>query len=290
VGFFQPHRPFLEADEDLLDSEIEVPRNLPEGAALRMDTACLKTSIRKLDQAVGKVVNALKESGEWDRSIILFTTDHGIAFPMHKCCLRDAGTRVALMMRHPELPETHGKRIDALVSQLDVVPTLYKWIGQSKPEWCEGKSMDKLIHSQVSRIRDEVFSEVNYHAAYEPMRSIRTEKYRLVCRFLEDGGWVLSNIDDSPSKDAWMRSQPFQNGVDNWELYDLEQDPEESVNLAGNAIYAEIFRDLQRRLNDWMKATEDPLLKGHLTPPALGVINHRDSISPHEAYFEDLVS
>ncbi|MGC9452076.1 MAG: sulfatase family protein [Oceanipulchritudo sp.] len=289
VGFFQPHRPLLEADPDIKDSAVETPAILPGEDRVRGDFQSLKTSIRYLDRAVGRVVEALKESGEWDRSIILFTTDHGIAFPLHKCCLRDSGTRVVLMLRHPGLPATHGTRTDALVSHQDVLPTFLEWLGLPLPDWCEGHSLDKLMKGEVAQVREEVFAEVNYHAAYEPMRSIRTREYRLVRHFLNDGGWVLSNIDDSPAKEAWMESPSYREGVPEWELYDLRKDPEEAVNLADDPEYAEVRSQLEARLLDWMRRTDDPLLRGPLPRPADGVVNHRDSTSPHERFYEDIL-
>lgn len=287
VGFFQPHRPLLEPDADLLDSSVEVPEILPGEDCVRVDFQSLKTSVRHMDLAVGKVVRALKESGEWERSIILFTTDHGIAFPLHKCCLRDSGTRVAMMLRHPEMHATHGNRTDALVCQQDVLPTFFDWLGLPVPCWCEGHSLDGLLKGEIPQVRDEVFAEVNYHAAYEPMRSIRTRRFRLVRHFLNDGGWVLSNIDDSPTKAAWMKTASCRKGVPEWELYDLEEDPCEEMNLAADPEYAEVRLQLEARLMGWMSRTEDPLLHGRLPRPTTGVINHRNSTSPHEHYYED---
>jgi arylsulfatase A-like enzyme len=290
VGFFQPHRPFVDGDPDIAVSSADIPGNLRDSKEVREDLCALKSSIRLLDAAVGKVIAAIKESGEWDRTIILFTTDHGIAFPLHKCCLSDAGTRIALMLRHPGKPDTHGKVVDSLVSHLDVVPTLYDWVGKEKPHWCEGQSLSGLIAGEVPRVREEVFCEVNYHAAYEPMRSIRTERYRLTRRFLDGNGWVLSNIDDSPSKSAWLDSSSYRDGVGELQLYDLDSDPNELNNLAGLPEYADVQKELADRLMVWMEKTEDPLLHGHLKPPPCGVINHRDSTSPYEHYYEDVSS
>jgi arylsulfatase A-like enzyme len=145
------------------------------------------------------------------------------------------------------------------------------------------------MKGEVAQVREEVFAEVNYHAAYEPMRSIRTREYRLVRHFLNDGGWVLSNIDDSPAKEAWMESPSYREGVPEWELYDLRKDPEEAVNLADDPEYAEVRSQLEARLLDWMRRTDDPLLRGPLPRPADGVVNHRDSTSPHERFYEDIL-
>lgn len=287
VGFFQPHRPLLEPDEDIAVGDADIPGKLELSDETREDTAALKTSVRLLDRAVGTVLRALKESGQWERSIILFTTDHGIAFPYHKCSLTDRGTQVALMLRHPGRPETHGGRVEAMVSQLDVVPTLYDWLGMEIPSWCGGKSLAGLIAGKVSRVRESLNAEVNYHAAYEPMRSIRTDRHLLIRRFLNDGGWVLANVDDSLSKDQWLQMPGFAEGVQEFELYDLEADPRQETNLAQEPEYAAVLEELKARLLNWMRATDDPLLLGPVKRPPHSRVNHRNSSSPYEPFYEE---
>lgn len=285
VGFFQPHRPLLAANGEVVADE-EVPQKLPVSEKTRRDTAALKASIRHLDRQVEVVIEALKRSGQWEHSIVIFTTDHGIAFPYHKCSLTGRGTRVALMMRHPQMVETHGKRVGAMVSHLDVVPTLYEWLGMPVPGWCGGTSLQGVITGQAAQVREATYSEVNYHAAYEPMRSIRTERYLLIRRFLDHSGWLLANVDDSLSKDEWLEMPAFMEGVREYELYDLTQDPDELYNVAEEGVYAEVLAGLKAQLVQWMEATNDPLLRGPVRRPRLSQVNHRDSLSPHDPYFE----
>ncbi len=287
VGFFQPHRPLLDPDDGFEVCDTEIPDKLPLSDETSRDTAALKTSVRHLDQCVGILLEALKSCGQWEQSIILFTTDHGIAFPYHKCSLTDQGTHVALMLRHPGCPETHGRRVEAMVSHLDVVPTLYEWLGMKVPDWCGGISLVGLIAGEVPVVRDTLYSEVNYHAAYEPMRSIRTHRHRLVRRFLSDGGWVLANVDDSLSKDEWLQMPVFAEGVREYELYDLSADPFQERNVVDDPGYGEILADLNGRLETWMRETDDPLLYGPVRRPPHSRVNHRDSFSPHEPFFEE---
>ncbi|MCD8481323.1 MAG: sulfatase-like hydrolase/transferase [Verrucomicrobia bacterium] len=122
VGFFQPHRPFPARSPIDNPDTVQLPASLPEDRRVKEDVATLRTSIRLLDTAVGMVIDALKSTEHWQNSIVLFTTDHGIAFPLHKCRLTDSGTKVALTLRHPLLPTTHGQTVPGLVSQLDVLP------------------------------------------------------------------------------------------------------------------------------------------------------------------------
>lgn len=286
VGFFQPHRPFPERDAEDDPAMMSIPPLLPQEAEVKEDLAALRTSIRLLDNAVGMVIEALKRKGLWDQSIIFFTTDHGIAFPLHKCCLTDAGTKVALMLRHPEKLKSHGCRIDGLVSHLDVVPTLYDWLGMSIPEWCEGFSLGPLIEGRQPIVRKKLFGEVTFHAAYEPMRSIRTSRYCFVRRFAESR-WLLSNIDDSLTKDAWLKNGCNDLLPPEFELYDLERDQQQLNNVAGHSNYREIRAELEADLQAWMEESEDPLLQGIVKRPLNSIINHPDSTSPHQCFYEE---
>lgn len=285
VGFFQPHRPLPEADPDLPASPISGFGTAPKAPA---DLAALRTSVRLLDRAVGQVLDALKASGQWDRSIILFTTDHGIAFPGCKCSLTDAGTHVALMLRHPVLPVTHGRRISAMVSHLDVLPTLLEWLGSEVPGYCAGSSLMPLITGKETDLHDALYGEVTYHAAYEPMRSIRTRSHAYIRHFLSDRGWRLANVDDSPSKEAWMQTPAFREGKPFEELYDLKADPLQETNLADCPEAATLKDTLAGRLHRHMEATADPLLRGPVPAPLGSRVNHPLATSSHEAYFEEV--
>jgi len=286
VGFFQPHRPLLTNTAGAKEFAGPVPPMLDDTPAVREDLASLRTSIEHLDNQVGNVLNAIRENGHWENSTIIFTTDHGIAFPRHKCCLTASGLGTSLLIRHPEKTGTHGKTLDAMVSHLDVLPTLFGWLGIDPPEWLEGCSLDPLITGSTRELHEACFGEVNFHAAYEPMRSIRTRSHCLVRYFLTDHRWILANVDDSPSKEEWLNSRNYREGRKPVELYDLEADPHELVNRADDPALASIKSDLMGQLDSWMRATDDPLLGGELDRPENTVVNHPDSISPHEQFFE----
>ena len=81
-------------------------------------------------------------------------------------------------------------------------------------------------------MRDEVFAELTYHAAYEPQRAVRNKRCKYIRRY-GDGGPVLPNIDDGPSKDLLMRPAGRERQVDREQLYDLVLDPNEMSNLVG---------------------------------------------------------
>jgi len=285
VGFFQPHRPLPEADDDVSFS-VDTPASLPDTDGVREDFRMLKSSIRRLDQACGRVIDALKRNGFWENTIIVFTTDHGIAFPEHKCTLKDSGCQVSLFLRHPGRPETHGKQLDGLVSHVDVLPTLMDWMGFETPDFVQGRSLEACLVQGREAFREEHFGEVNFHAAYQPMRSVRTLEYLYIEHFMPELCQPLANIDDCLSKDAWMAEGGHLRNARH-ELYDLREDPAQERNLACDPAYGKAKEELSMRLHEWMGETEDPLLGGPLRPPPAARVNTHESTSSHEPLYEE---
>jgi N-sulfoglucosamine sulfohydrolase len=281
VGFFETHRDWLDPPS-LRDALYSLPpANLPDTSETRRDMASYKASARSLDQGVGTVLETLDAQGLADDTLVLFTTDHGLAFPGAKATLYDRGLGVMMIMRGPG--GFGGGRVnDALVSHLDVYPTLCDLAGIDQPEFLQGHSLLPLVRSEVTALREELFAEMTWHAAYEPQRAIRTERWKYIRRFGERTTPVLANCDDSPSKTLLMsygwgeRPVPFEM------LYDLVFDPNEAANLIADPDHAKVAADLRGRLHEWMERTEDPLLHGDPSPPSGAEINDPDQISATE--------
>jgi len=216
-----------------------------------------------------------------DNTLILFTTDHGLAFPGAKATLYDRGLGVMLIMRGPG-GFTGGRVIDALVSHLDVYPTLCELAEIERPGFLQGESLLPLARGTTDSIRDVIFAEMTWHAAYEPQRAIRTDRHKFIRRFGRRTRPVLVNCDDSPSKSLLISKGWADRIVPSEQLYDLVFDPGEADNLGGDPAYAEILADLQERLEAWMRDTEDPLLHGDPDPPPGAEVNDPDQISASE--------
>lgn len=281
VGFFETHRDFL-APPSLRDSLYSMPpANLPDTPETRRDMAAYKASARSLDQGVGSVLEALDSNGFADNTLIVFTTDHGLAFPGSKATLFDRGLGVMLILRGPG-GFSGGKVLDALVSHVDVYPTLCELAGVPRPEFLQGSSLLPLVRGEASSIRDELFAEMTWHAAYEPQRAVRTERWKYIRRFGDRRTPVLANCDDSPSKDLLLELGWAEREIAFEQLYDLAFDPNEATNLAGDVAFEDVRADLAGRLNDWMVQTEDPLLHGDPRPPVGAEINDPNQISATE--------
>ena len=140
-----------------------------------------------------------------------------------------------------------------------------------------------LLNGEVGEVNEEVYSEVTFHAAYEPKRAVRTHRMKYIRRFDGRSTAVLPNCDDGLSKDVWLEFGWAERPIAEEQLYDLVFDPGERHNLVDDPNYVSALEDMRQRLQAWMKRTDDPLLDGPV-PPARGAkYNDVDGLSPHES-------
>jgi arylsulfatase A-like enzyme len=280
VGFSETHRVFPPLEDSPDDARYCLPpAPLPDTKETREDMVRYKASARILDQKIGDVLDALEKSGKADNTLVICTTDHGIAFPHMKCNLTDHGIGVLLIMRGPA-GFNGGKVVDAMVSHLDLFPTICELIDIPQPDWLRGSSLIPLVDDTASSLHDALFFEVNYHAAYEPMRAVRTERWKYIRRFADRRKPVLANCDNGESK-SFLLDQDWTSRVLEQEfLYDLYFDPNEVSNQVDNPAFRHILENMRTRLDRWMEETDDPLRFGFVAAPDGAVINDPDDISP----------
>ena len=280
VGFFETHRDFY-APTSVRDTLYSLPpENLPDVVATRKDIASFKASARSLDQGIGAVLHALHDFGLVEETLVICTTDHGVAFPGAKATLFDRGIGVMMIVRGPGFGG--GKVVDAQVSHLDVYPTLCELAGVDPPSWLQGSSLMPLVRGEVERLHEEIFAEVTFHAAYEPQRAVRSERWKYIRRFDDYRFPVLANCDDSASKDLLVAAGWGEREVPRERLYDLVLDPAEGNDLAADPAFAEHLGRMHDRLERWMRETDDPLLAGPVAPPPGTLVNEQWQISPDE--------
>lgn len=286
-GLEHTHRPFTEFDVDLEQAYVRPPAPLPDVREIREDMAGFITSARRADRCIGKVLEEIYRLGLDQNSIIFYTTDHGMAFPLMKCNLYDSGIGTAMMLRYPGNPSA-GEATDALTSHLDVFPTLCDLMGLEKPEWLQGHSLLPLIQKEADKVNEAVFAEVTYHASYEPHRAVRTDRYKYIRRFNPDHTVpALANVDNSPSKD-YMRSQGFdQMQIDQEQLFNLVFDPNERHNLVHSPEYSAVLDEMRGRLDRYMEETDDPMRFGHVPLPKGGFVNTLSCADPDSPRDED---
>lgn len=281
AGFAETHRVFPPPGP-LDDPRFCLPPGtLPDTPEVRADMAAFKTSARALDAQMGAILDCLDETGLAQNTLVICTTDHGIAFPGMKCNLTVHGTGVMLILRGPG-GFAGGQVCDALVSQVDIYPTVCELIGAARPAWLQGVSLLPLTMDITKEIREEAYAEVTYHAAYEPQRAVRSKRWAYIRRFDGRRRPVLPNCDDSPSKDVWLQAGWAERPLAPEALYDVVLDPGEANNLAGAAAYQAILDEMRARLERWMQATDDPLLRGRVAAPPGAKVNDPDGLSPSE--------
>ena len=284
-GMQSTHRIFPDYNTNVDPNYVMPPLPLYDTQTNREDMAAFITSAKVADECVGIVLDALKESGLEDDTIVFFTTDHGIAFPRMKCNLYDTGIGVAFIFKYPG-NKRKGEAIDTLVSQIDVFPTLCEILDMEKPNWLQGISFLPVLEKRKEKIRDEIYSEVTFHATYEPMRCIRTERYKLIRYFDPYSRPVPANIDDGASKDFLISSGYLESTIPEEMLFDLYLDPVERENKIGEREYQDIYDELSRKLQQWMEDTDDPLLQGKVKKPEGAIVNKIDCMSAEEQDYE----
>lgn len=271
VGYTLTHRSFPEPGPEDDPRYCMPPAPLPDTPETRYDTAAYKTCVRILDTEVGRVLNALDQAGLADNTLVISTTDHGIAFPMMKCNLTDHGIGVLLIMRGPGF--SGGEVIDGMVSQVDLFPTLCDLIGIDHPDWLQGKSLLPLVRGEADEIHEEIFAEINYHSYYDPQRAVRTKKWKYIRHWYPTARPGDLNCDGSPSKSYFLERGWRQKTQPREQLYDLIFDPFETHNLALDPAYQHARNAMRRRLATWMETTDDPLLAGWVPAPPNARIN-----------------
>ena len=285
-GLAHTHRPFLEIDGSVNPDYLRVPPCLPDNAKTREDFAGYVTSALRADHCIGRVLEELEAQGLIDNTLILYTTDHGIAFPHMKCNLYDTGIGVSLILKYPGNPSA-GKVTDALVSQVDLYPTLCELLGIPAPEWLTGRSLVPILENPEAEVNDAVFSEVTYHAAAEPQRCIRTKRYKYIRRYGVNEVDVPAKFDAGGSMEFLLVEGLLSRQIDREMLFDLSFDPGERQNLIGCPDYAPIASDLRARLAGHMKETGDFVESGNLPRPEGMVLNTITCIDPDSRDPED---
>ena len=267
VSMFQCHRPFgAQYDPEVVD-RVEVPPYLPDTSATRRDLATLAWQIHDLDRRVGLILAAIDRAGLAGDTLVVFTTEHGPAIARAKHTTYDSGLRTALLLRLPGVIPA-GTTVDTMTSNVDLLPTLSDLCGLPAPAAARGMSWAaRLAAGDTRAVRPFAFSEFNWgrrsgHWYYTPSRTIRGTRYKLMRGYRRipiyvDSGWLARYAGDHETVERWY-DQP----LPDTQLFDLQEDPFELRNLAGDPALAPVEADLNQRLDDHLRATGDPVLHG----------------------------
>jgi N-sulfoglucosamine sulfohydrolase len=255
------------------DDEVEVPSFLPDSPESRAEIAQYYQSISRLDRGIGRLTGILKETGKYENTLIIYISDNGSAFPASKTTLYDPGMNLPCIVKSP-IHKNKGKACDALVTWADLTPTILDFAGaKTEPSKFFGKSFKRVIDRESPLDwRDEIYASHTFHEItnYYPMRVVRSKKFKFIWNIASPLTYPsASDIWASPTWQAELRkkSEMFGNRKmdaylhrPRFELYDLENDPHELVNLSEKEEFKDIVNGFCEKLKKFQKDTADQWL------------------------------
>jgi N-sulfoglucosamine sulfohydrolase len=283
-------------------ADVIIPPFMSDTPETREELAQYYQSCARIDQGVGRLVEILKEADLYDKTLIVFTSDHGMAFSGGKTTVYEAGLNVPFIVRNP-YNKIRGVTSDALISHIDITPSLLDFAGgldkktnapkgmiDADKYWkdrganvkenrgprgglksYQGKSWLHVLDDDEAQHWDSIFASHTFHEIqmYYPMRVVRDKKYKLI--------WNIAHPLPYPfASDLWAASSwqaQFKKGMDapygrktvgqyihraEFELFDMQKDPEEGHNLALSTEYADILEEYKAKLKAYQKKMQDP--------------------------------
>ncbi|NRA38377.1 MAG: sulfatase [Planctomycetes bacterium] len=242
-----------------------LPLYTEDNAQARAYMSGFQSAIQYMDSEFGRLLDALKESAYADNTIVIFTTDHGIAPPkldISKGTLYEAGVGISLIMQLPK-GMAQAYRINDLIPNIDFVPTLLEAAGAEIPERVNGRSFWPLLQGKNYQTNAAVFTERNFHGELlngdedytqllDPIRAMRTDRYHYI-------RWYEPDL----KPDAVPAHCTVGDGKrDGERLYDVRTDGLECVDISERPEYRHVLADMRQQVDQWMQDTDDWLLSG----------------------------
>ncbi len=281
VGYVDPHRVaggFGRGEKhrgirriEYKPEAIVVPPWLPDNPDVRDELADYYESISRLDQGIGLVLDAIRDTGHADDTLVIYVSDNGPPFPGAKTTLYDPGVHLPLLIRAPGQKKA-GVVSRAMTSFVDIAPTILEWAGAKAPADLAGRSLLPILAEEDPAGWDVVYGSHMCHEVtmYYPMRMVRTREYKYILNLAHELEFPFaSDLWDSRTWQGVLRRKDVEYGRrtvsallhrPREELYDLRKDPDESRNVAADPACAGVLEDLRRRLRRWQEETKDPWL------------------------------
>ncbi len=283
-GFNQAHRGFRQDYEGIDPAQLELPPDWPDLPEVRVDYARYLAEVRDLDQGIRLIDKLLVDRSIKDRTLVIFMGDNGESLLRGKGTLFTRGINVPLIIRWPGHVRP-GAHSDALVSGVDLAPTILAAAGLDAPKEMTGVSFLDALLGRDFKGREQVFAERGYHAGplsrtdgLDLSRSITTRRYHFIYNALPDRAYTPVDMTGNP---AWTAIEAahragrlselhdrlyFQNPRPVFQLYDLERDAHQLTNLAGDRHVKVTERELRESLDKWMIREGDYLpLPSHIS-------------------------
>ncbi|NBR43298.1 MAG: sulfatase, partial [Verrucomicrobia bacterium] len=241
VNSHDPHRPFYDPEgrgkngEEVPSrlfkpEEVVVPPYLPDLPKVRIEYSHYLNSVRRLDDTVGRVLQALEDSGLAGNTMVVFITDNGSSFPFAKANTYVASNRTPMLVRWPGITKPGSVDKTHFVSEVDFFATFMDATGLPLPAGLDGRSLVPLLKGGDQAGRDFVFTQIDYTIG-GPAKPMRCQ----------------------------ARVEMFRHRVPQ-ELYDLQKDPGCLKNLIQDPSQQAVAKKYQDRLRQWMIETHDHCL------------------------------
>jgi len=303
INIADPHKPFhaqaasgATIPDPHTPSRVFTPEEPPTPAFLFEDPVVSKelahyySSVRRADDGLGHILQALKDSGEEDHTLVMFLSDHGMPLPFAKTQVYHHSTHTPLLFRWPGVTRPGAVDDEHMVSAADFLPTLLDVAGLPHPDGMDGRSFAPLLNGQRQQGRDMIIKEYNENAggSRDPMRAVQTKHLLYIFNPWSNGERIMATATTGTPTYRRMaelagtdetiaaRHQLYQYRVVE-ELYDVENDPDCLVNLIDVPAHRQALARLREALEAWMVETGDHMLE---------VFRRRDDSAIREAYVE----
>ncbi|WP_166823380.1 sulfatase family protein [Thalassoroseus pseudoceratinae] len=236
--------------------------------AQRKKIAGYYNCVHRIDAAIGMLNDLLHETDHWNDTLIIFLGDHGPPFTRGKTSCYEAGLRVPFLTRWPGVSQPHVS--DRLVGSIDIYPTILEAAGIKLPQRLHGRSLKPVLTpSNSTDWRKTLVAEFHYHGAspFFPRRAITDGRFKLIHNIRAGELSASPSVDGDranvmaekldPNHPARIAMERLKEPPE-WELYDLESDPIEFINLSDDPSMDKELQRLKDALKTWQKQTHDP--------------------------------
>ena len=284
-----PEKPLTGKDVDAL------PYMVLNSKKLKDATANYYNCMMRLDSYIGDLLDALKKSGKYDNTLIVYIGDHGADILRGKRTSYEGGVRIPMIISWPGMGIMNA-RLNEFANTIDLYPTFLEAAGLPVPEYLPGKSLMPVLRGEETEWRSHLFTEYHVHSNHNPypQRTVRNDRYKLIWNPLsgtENPGYeftlshtvkineeeLLKDADPQVRKAYLLMKNPPE-----YELYDLETDPFEMRNLSEENGYVEILEQLKAELLKWQKQTADPLIDKNVARKLFNVIQKTGTEQPRK--------
>jgi N-sulfoglucosamine sulfohydrolase len=259
-----PKNPLPPSEKTLLAfQQIDTPEQ-------RIRTAGYYNAVQRLDDGIGMLMDILAKHGLCDDTLVILIGDHGPPFARGKTTVYEAGIRIPFIVCWPGVSKP--MRSSAMVSTIDILPTILDATGVVPTAKMHGKSLRSVLENSDAPWREYLVAEFHFHGSrpFYPRRAIRDHRYKLIHNLLAGKAKPSTGIDADPaykvSREPRYHGTPMRRAFDTFanppefELYDLQADAVEFNNLAGKPEYRATQERLAKALLEYRRQTDDPFL------------------------------